>query len=165
MKTGDKGKNLIKHFEGLHDGDLSKIGLQPKMCPAGLWTAGWGSLILDDKGQRIEGLANKEKAYKFNKINTVEDADKQLEIDLRTRESMIDSLQLKLNQNQFDALVSFCYNIGFANLKSSTLLVDVKANASKEEIKKQFLRWVYAKKKKLAGLVNRRVAEAELFSK
>ena len=38
MKTSQKGINLIKYFESLHDGDLTEIGLQPKMCPAGIWT-------------------------------------------------------------------------------------------------------------------------------
>ena len=38
MKTSQIGISLIKHFEGLHDGDLKKIGLQPKKCPAGIWT-------------------------------------------------------------------------------------------------------------------------------
>ena len=38
MKTSQIGIDLIKHFEGLHDGDLKKIGLQPKKCPAGIWT-------------------------------------------------------------------------------------------------------------------------------
>ena len=42
MKTGTKGIELIKSFESLHDGDLSKIGLQPKMCPAQIWTEGYG---------------------------------------------------------------------------------------------------------------------------
>ena len=40
MKTGIKGIDLIKEFESLHDGDLKQVGLQPKMCPAGIWTEG-----------------------------------------------------------------------------------------------------------------------------
>ena len=163
MRTGIKGKELIKYYEGLHDGDLSLIGLQPKLCPANFWTSGYGRLILDDKGNRLEGLANKKKAYKFNTIHTIEDADKALEEDLVLRESMINSLDLTLTQNQFDALVSFCYNIGFTNLKGSTLLKDIKSKANCNEIKKQFNAWVYAKKKKLAGLIKRRESEAELF--
>jgi lysozyme len=40
MKISEKGLDLIKHFESLHDGDLTIVGLQPKMCPAGIWTEG-----------------------------------------------------------------------------------------------------------------------------
>lgn len=46
MKTSENGIILIKHYESLHDGDLSRIGLQPKMCPAGYWTEGYGHAIL-----------------------------------------------------------------------------------------------------------------------
>ena len=49
MRTSNKGIDLIKEFEGLHDGDLSIIGLQPKMCPAGIWTQGYGHAIIYNK--------------------------------------------------------------------------------------------------------------------
>ena len=63
MKTSQKGINLIKYFESLHDGDLTEIGLQPKMCPAGIWTEGYGHAIRDLKGQFFKGKDNKLKAY------------------------------------------------------------------------------------------------------
>ena len=69
-----------------------------------------------------------------------------------------------INQNQFDAMVSFTYNLGCANLKSSTLLKKVNkgdfAGATKE-----FPRWNKAGGRVLAGLTRRRKAEADLFSK
>lgn len=163
MKTGDKGIALIKHFESLHDGDLTKIGLQPKMCPAGYWTEGYGHAILDDKGKMIKGLANKSLAYKYSKVTTEVQALNMLQQDLTIRESMINSLGLALTQNQFDALVSFCYNIGFANLKSSTLLKRIKAKAIENLIRFEFSKWKYSDGEILQGLVKRRAAEADLF--
>ena len=55
MKTSNIGIELIKEFESLHDGDLSIIGLQPKMCPAGIWTEGYGHAMRDNKGNFIKG--------------------------------------------------------------------------------------------------------------
>jgi len=163
MKTGDKGIALIKHFESMHDGDLTKIGLQPKMCPAGYWTEGYGHAILDDKGQMIKGIANKELAYKYSKVKDEATAVKSLQQDLIARESMINSLGLTLTQNQFDALVSFCYNIGFANLKTSTLLKRIKTQDSENLIRFEFSKWKYADGEIWQGLIKRRAAEADLF--
>nr|WP_320037189.1 lysozyme [uncultured Bacteroides sp.] len=163
MITGNKGIDLIKHFESLHDGDLTKIGLQPKMCPAGYWTEGYGHAILDDKGKMIRGLANKALAYKYSKVKDEVTALNMLQQDLTVRESMINSLKLPLTQNQFDALVSFCYNIGFANLKVSTLLKRIQAKASENLIRFEFSKWKYSDGEILQGLVKRRAAEADLF--
>lgn len=163
MKTSNRGIALIKHFESLHDGDLSKIGLQPKMCPALVWTEGYGHAIHDDKGQQIKGAANKALAYKYSKVKDEADAVKMLQQDLTTRESMINSLKLAINQNQFDALVSFCFNVGFANLKSSTLLKRIKAGASENLIRFEFSKWKYSNGEIWQGLVRRRIAEADLF--
>lgn len=163
MITSIKGIELIKHFESLHDGDLKVIGLQPKMCPAGYWTEGWGRLILDEKGNKLEGIANKAKAYGFSKIHNEVDAEIALKEDLEVRESMINSLKLKLNQVQFDALVSFCYNIGFANLKTSTLLKEILVNPGQKDIANQFKKWIYSKKVIMPGLIKRREAEAILY--
>ena len=163
MKTGNKGIELIKHFESLHDGDLSKIGLQPKMCPAGYWTEGYGHAILDDKGNMIKGIANKALAYKYSKVKDEVTALNMLQQDLTVRESMINSLKFPFTQNQFDALVSFCYNIGFANFKASTLLKRIKAKASENLIRFEFSKWKYSYGEILQGLVKRRAAEADLF--
>lgn len=155
---------LVKHYESLHDGDLKTVGLQPKMCPAGLWTEGYGRLVLDEKGNRLKGIENKAKAYKFSKIKTEAQAIVALEEDLRDYTLRVKSLNLFLSENQLAALVSFAYNIGFANLKTSTLLKKIQANSSASEITAQFLRWVYADKKTLPGLVARRKSEALLFT-
>lgn len=163
MITSKEGIDLMKSFESLHDGDLTLIGLQPKMCPAGYWTEGFGALVLDAAGNKIKGLANKAKAYEHSKIKTVAQAEAALKKDVRVRESMINSLRLSLNQGQFDALVSFAYNVGFENLRTSTLLKQIRSNASESSIRAQFGRWKYADGKIWKGLVLRRKAEADLF--
>lgn len=167
MKTSKQGIEFIKSFESLHDGDLSLIGLQPKMCPAGLWTEGWGRLVLDDKGNRISGISNKDKAYRFSVIKTKRDADIALLEDLQVRESMVDSLRISFNQNQFDALVSFVYNVGFANLQTSTLLKRIKVSVNHPDIAAQFMRWNKARVdgvlKVLPGLTRRRQGEADMY--
>ena len=167
MKTSNKGIELIKEFESLHDGDLHLIGLQPKMCPAGLWTEGWGRLVLDENGNRISGIENKEKAYRCSKIKTEAQAEAALREDLIERESMVVSLRLPLNQNQFDALVSFTYNVGFANLKSSTLLRKARVNLADATIRSEFAKWNKARVdgvlQVLRGLTRRRKAEADLY--
>ena len=56
LKTSKSGKDIIKYYEGLHDGNLKKIGLQPKMCPAGIWTVGWGyALVNKSTGKWLRG--------------------------------------------------------------------------------------------------------------
>lgn len=162
-KTSINGNNIIKSFESIHDGDLSEIGLQPKLCPADYWTAGYGSLVLDDLGRPIKGIENKQKAYRYNKIHTVEDAEKQLQIDLAKREKKINKLNLKINQNQFDALVSFVYNLGFGNFSESTLLKLIQQDPENFMIAYELPKWRRAGGKIQPGLVRRRRAEASLY--
>ena len=68
-----------------------------------------------------------------------------------------------LNQNQFDALVSFTYNVGIANLKTSTLLRLINRDPDQKPIADEFKRWVYAAGHRLKGLVHRRSREAQLY--
>jgi lysozyme len=70
-----------------------------------------------------------------------------------------------INQNQFDALVSFCYNLGAGSLKSSTLLKKVNADPNDPSIKLEFLKWNKSGGKVLNGLTLRRNAESELYFK
>ena len=72
-------------------------------------------------------------------------------------------LQVPVTQNQFDALVSFSYNLGTNALRKSTLLHKINEKASKKEIVKQFMRWTFAGGHPLAGLVKRRMAEDKLY--
>lgn len=162
MKTSQAGIDLIKHFESLHDGDLSQIGLQPKMCPAGIWTEGYGHAMIYN-GKPLSGSKNKELAYKLHTVKDEIDAEKLLADDLIPREQEVSkAVVVQLTQHQFDALISFDYNLGIGNLKSSTLLKKVNANLI-QDAANEFLKWNKCKGKVLKGLTLRREAERTLF--
>lgn len=164
-KTGVAGITLIKSFESLHDGDLSKIGLQPKMDPVGIWTEGWGHAIVDKNGEFVRGRDKMQLAYKLAKIKTVEEADQLLFEDLVPRETSVKKLvKSKINQNQFDALVSFVYNIGEGNFLTSSVLKWLNAGNIKKAAD-SFKLFNKAGGEVMLGLVRRRLAEKELFLK
>lgn len=166
MKIGKEGIDLIKKWESLHDGDLKMIGLQPKMCPAGYWTEGYGNVILDKNGKMLKGIANKELAYSLTTVKTETEASEQLRKNIDQDYGLfVDSLELNINQYQFDALCSFAYNCGKNALKTSTLLKRVRKEMSEPDIRAAFLMWNKAGGKVLKGLVNRRNAECDLFFK
>ena len=140
MKTGENGIELIKQFEGCK--------LTAYLCPAKVLTIGYGHTHNVKKGQIITQL----------------EADNLLKEDLTTFEKGITTLvRSNINQNQFDALVSFAFNLGLANFKSSTLLKKVNANPNDTTIKNEFSKWNKGGGKILAGLIKRRESEAELF--
>ena len=85
-----------------------------------------------------------------------------LKADLYDVEKAVDSLG-HFNQPQFDALVSFAFNLGFYKLKTSSLLKMIRNGASMHAIKREFKRWVYAGGKRLKGLERRREWEARRF--
>jgi len=160
MTTGKKGLDLIKEFESLHDGDLKKIGLQPKMCPAQIWTEGYGRAMRHN-GKFLKGLHNKYLAESLATIKTKEEAEKALAEDLNIYERIVLSkVKVFLLQNQFDALVSHTYNTG----GSQTLFNFVNQKQPDTVIRKWFeTKYVTAGGVKLKGLVRRRKAEAELY--
>ena len=86
-----------------------------------------------------------------------------LKDDVREVEQQVLDLNVAQTQGQFDALVSFAFNLGIGRLKSSTLLKVIREGGSKNAIKKEFKRWVYAGGKKLRGLELRREWEAKRF--
>ena len=161
MKTGKRGLDLIKSFEGIHDGDLKKIGLQPKMDPVGIWTEGWGRVMRDSKGNFLKGSVNKEYAERNATIHTKEDADKALEKDIRAFELIVErKIKTTINQNQYDALVSHTYNTG----GSSTLFNLINQKASDKDIRNWFeTKYITAQGVRLNGLIRRRKAEADLY--
>ena len=161
MKTTQTGLNLIKHFEGLHDGDMKQIGLQPKMDPIGIWTEGYGRAMRDKKGNFIKGLANKKLAYSMQTIKTELEATKALANDVRVFENIVGrKITIELKPNEFDALVSHTYNTGGSN----TLFSLINKKASKEEIHKWFTtKYISAGGIILKGLIERRRLEAKLF--
>ena len=159
MKTGKKGLDLIKEFEGLHDGDLKKIGLQPKMCPAGIWTEGWGRTIRN-KGAFVKGAENKELANRLAKIKDVKQADVALVQDLKVFETIVArKVTVDLTQNEFDALVAHTYNTG-----GSSSLFKLVNERNTEAIKKWWVeKYISANGVVLRGLQRRRQAELALF--
>jgi len=163
MKTSINGVKIIKLFESLHDGDLTKIGLQPKMDPVGIWTEGYGRAMRDKKGNFLKGIKNKALAEQSTTIQTVAEAEKALNEDLGPREYIVmQNIKVKLNQNQFDALVSYVYNTG----GSSTLYKLINTKASEDAIRTWFTtKYITSEGKVLPGLVKRRKMEADLFFK
>ena len=139
MKTSPKGITLIKEFEGLR--------LKAYKCPGGVWTIGYGHTAGVKPGMVISEAQ----------------AEEYLMADLIASEKYLNDLRLAINQNQFDALISFIYNVGTGNFSSSTLLSKVKANPLDNSIMDEFLRWVYSKGRVLPGLQRRRLAEMKLY--
>lgn len=133
MKTSDKGIVLIKSFEGCR--------LQAYMCPSGIWTIGYGHTAGVSKGQII----------------TQVQADAFLKSDLEKYEGYVKATGLILNQNQFDALVSFTYNCGNGNLKKLI------KGRTLGEIAEALLLYTKSNGKVLNGLVRRRKVERDLF--
>jgi len=145
MKTGERGLKLIKEFEGCK--------LKAYQCPAGVWTIGIGSTHYGDGTPVTKNrtLPNEGAAIAL------------LAATIGQYEKAVNATCVELTQNEYDALVCLCYNIGAGNFFKSTLVKMLKAGDDKAEIAKQFLRWDKAGGKPLAGLTRRRNAEAELF--
>lgn len=139
MNTSPKGIALIKEFEGLR--------LKAYQCPGGVWTIGYGHTA----------------GVKPGMVITKAQAEEYLKADLIAFERYLNCLGLALNHNQFDALISFIYNVGTGNFSSSTLLRKVRANPQDNSIMDEFLRWVYSKGRVLPGLQRRRLAEMKLY--
>ena len=147
-KTGLAGIELIKAFEGFKSA--------PYKYPAGVPTIGYGATF----------YPGGKKVTMTDKSVTEAEAVDLLKHMLVSFENYVDSYcRDDINQNQFDALVSFAYNLGPANLKVSTLLKKINANPEDESIKLEFMKWVKAGGKTLKGLVRRREAEAQLYFK
>lgn len=144
MKTSNKGMTLIKEAEGCK--------LKAYLCPAGVLTIGYGHTGKDV----VEGL-----------VITEEQAEKLLKKDLEKFEKAVEKyVEVEINQNHFDALVSLAFNIGTGAFAKSTLLKKLNAGdyAGAAE---QFLVWnkatVDGVKKELEGLKKRRQKERALF--
>lgn len=146
MHISDEGINIIKHFEGCPtDEDGNCVAYQDAV---GVWTIGFGHIKDVQEGDKW----SKEKAD-FMLWRELEDE----------YESYInDYVHVPLVQCQFDALCSWVYNLGPANLKKSTLL-KVLNNGEYDKVGEQIKRWNKAGGKVLQGLVRRREAEALLF--
>ena len=139
MKTSNNGIELIKRHEGLR--------LNAYKCTSGKLTIGYGHT----------------KGVKIGQTITKEEAERLLREDLIVAENEINRHNLNLNQNQFDALVSFVFNVGVGNFQTSTLLKKIKLDPNNKSIENEFKRWVYSGGKVSLGLIKRRKEEAELY--
>lgn len=138
------GIDLIKSFEGCY--------LKAYKCPAGVWTIGWGTTEPINGVKPHEGM-----------VITQQQADDLLIKNLKAYENAVNKyVTYSINQNQFDALVSFAYNCGNGALKTSTLLKKLNAGDVRGSAD-EFLRWNKSNGKVLNGLTRRREAERKLF--
>ncbi|MEQ1697388.1 MAG: lysozyme [Hyphomicrobiaceae bacterium] len=145
-RLSERGLDLIKAFEGClkkrPDGTLEAY-----KCPAGVWTIGWGC---------TEGVRQ-------GMIITRDEATAMLARELGHFEIVVGRLvTVPLTQGEFDALVSFVYNVGEGALRKSTLLARLN-KGDLSAVPNQFLRWTRGGGRVLNGLVRRRKAEAALF--
>lgn len=145
MITNKVGVQIIKDSESLR--------LKAYLCPAKVWTIGWGTTVYPN-GVRV----------KDGDSCTKEQAELWLMHEIKKAEIAINRLlKQPLNSNQFSALVSFVYNLGAVKLKNSTLLRKINADANDPAIVSEFAKWVFSKGAKLDGLVIRRNREARLY--
>ena len=156
MKVSQKCIDNIKRDEGVRS--------RPYQCPALLWTIGVGHVI--DPNHAKVPMANRKQLpipTGWDRVLSNEEIDEILRKDLARFEQGVSRLiTAPLTQGQFDALVSFSFNVGLGNLQNSTLRMKVNRQEY-EAAAEQFLVWTKAGGKVLAGLVKRRTHEKEMF--
>lgn len=141
LQTSEKGIALIKQFEGLR--------LQSYLCPAGYQTIGYGHI-------KRFGVPQDEEI-------TESQAESLLQEDLlRTEASLRRLIYAPLSQNQFDALISFTFNLGAGALQRSNLRRKVN-NQCHDEVPGELRRWIFAGGRRSLGLLRRRNAEIDLY--
>jgi lysozyme len=139
MRINERGIAILKECEGLR--------LNAYRCPAGIWSVGYGSTKKVTEGMVINR----------------DEAEARLVEDLALVEKQVNQLvQVPLTENEFSALVSFCYNVGATRFKSSTLLKKLN-RGDLFGVAQEFHRWVYTQGRILPGLMNRRRQEQALF--
>jgi lysozyme len=152
MNASNNLYKLIKKFEGYK--------LEAYKDSAGIWTIGHGTIMYPD-GKKVKENDTITPIYA--------DACLRWEVDTKTKSVAAFVNNVVLSQNQFDALVSFAYNVGVGALQSSTLLKKVRQNPNDPSIRDEFMRWNKVtdpktkKKIPIHGLTNRRQQEADLY--
>ena len=146
MNVSEQGLKLIRHHEGVRN--------RPYRCPAGLWTVGVGHLIGDGKSLPAE----------WNRVFSTEEIDGILKRDLRRFELGVHKMlpNMPLRQGEFDALVSFCFNLGLGCFQRSTVRQAL-LRGDKTQAMASLLKYCRAGGKILKGLQNRRLDEKTLF--
>ncbi|MCR5238883.1 MAG: lysozyme [Prevotella sp.] len=127
--------------------EMEGLRLDAYVDAAGVWTIGYGHTKNVRQGDKISEYWAKELLMQ----------------DVAEVERQVKALGVAKTQGQFDALVSFAFNLGIGNLKRSTLLKCIREGRSMREIKRQFMRWVVAGGKRLKGLERRRAWEVQRF--
>ena len=166
MKTSDHGLHVMHKFEGYRD--------TPYLCPAHLWTVGWGEVLYHDqiklpmvRKEGYTGLIRKEYPLKPEDNRVFTKAE--LEIRFKNLLGSFERGVLRLapplsgNQSLFDACVCLSYNIGVGGFQRSTLRQRILRNESPERLAEGFMMYTKAGGKVLNGLVKRRKAEVALF--
>ena len=146
MKLDNKGYLMIAEHEGL--------SLKPYLCPSKIPTIGHGNTYYEN-GKKVtmsDPAITKDRAFELLKLI----ADK-------FAFSVNSVLKKPVNQNQFNSLVSFTYNLGIVNLNNSTLLKKVNFNPDDLTIRDEFMKWNKANGKVLTGLTARREKEAKNY--
>lgn len=138
----EDGLRLIRRFEG--------FSAVPYLCPAGYLTVGYGHVVKNPNA--------------FRQPITEDEATEILVLDVaKAEKAVLRLITVPLSDGQFDALVSFTFNLGSGALQRSTLRRKVNRE-DHAEVPAEFLRWVWAGGKKLKGLIRRREAEAALYN-
>jgi lysozyme len=145
MKTNQKGIDLMHEYESCR--------LESYLCPAKIWTIGWGNTFYADGTPVKQG----------EKISQ-EQANRLFGVILSKFESQVyKSVKPMINSNQFSALVCFTYNVGIGNFLKSTLLKKVNLNPNDPTIRNEFMKWNKGGGVVLNGLTRRRKSEADLY--
>ncbi|MCY1444056.1 Lysozyme RrrD [compost metagenome] len=147
MKIGQKGLQLIKDFEGWYS--------KPYLDPVGIATIGYGFTYYLPSRRRVA----------MDDIPLTRTAGDRMLADIliHYENDVLRLVQRSLRQQQFDALVSFTYNLGATNLSKSTLLKRINQDPDDKRIADEFMKWDKARGRVLPGLVRRRAAEAKLY--
>jgi lysozyme len=146
VKVSNAGIQLIKHHEG--------VRYKPYKCPANLYTVGVGHLIGDGKSLPRE----------WDKTFTVAEVDGILKHDLNRFELGVHKMlpNVPLRQHEFDAIVSFCFNLGLGCFQRSTIRQAL-LRGDKEQAMESLVKYCRAGGKILKGLQKRRLDEKQLF--
>jgi lysozyme len=156
MKVSAKSIYMIKHHEGVRQ--------KPYKCPAKLWTVGVGHVLYPEQGKlkidQRDGFALKIEDFR---VFSMEEVDGILRTDLDRFERGVEKFcPVPLTQGQFDALVSFSFNVGLGTLQRSTLRQKV-LRGDMEGASEELLKYCMAGGKVLRGLLNRRKDEQVVF--
>jgi lysozyme len=156
MNVSAKALKVIKHHEGLR--------FNPYRCPAKLWTIGVGHVLYPEQGKlKIDDRDGFLLRPKDDRKFTMDEVDAILAADLQRFERGVERfVSVALTQGEFDALVSFSFNVGLGTLQRSTLRAKLNRN-DKDGAADELLKYCLAGGKILKGLQNRRIDERAMF--